>query len=307
MSRTLSQEEMDEHMKNIAARAEDESNHTFSSAPSSPSSSSTGTSAPGTRSSISWTGTRNTATVVQVSKNQITSSTSSPRSRISNQNIKKWLKPSAGAGVIGMSGKKRDRSPSPIQRQAKSQRCASTSVDGATSEVLYPALTSTPVKGNPLYNLDTSILEKTVNNMYTASPVLAVNRTVLNKTNTTEISLNKTIENLLALNEAIEETSDPSRQILPVDMIDSHTNIQLNISEFNDTFSFKETLKNYISQLDSSTNILVDCNKKENLSPKQGTPQNSQQISNSVSTSIPQVQKTLPTSAEPSWIPAKEA
>lgn len=311
MSRTLSQEEMDEQMKNIEARAEDETVNTFSSVLTSPSKS--GSSTSDSRHAISWTGTRNTAMTVQVSENLTGSSLSRPR-RIINQNIKKWFKPAAPlqSDGTGMPGKKRQRSPSPIQRLVKSQRFASTPVDGATNDVLCPTLTSTPVRRSFSPEIEVGQCSILINgegesNACISPPVPPKNG--LDNTDIITISPNnKTVENLLALSESNEVISTSET----VDTPGLDKNQVLYGSDINDTLSFKENLKNYISQLDSSITYMVDNdiknkNKNNEWSLNQGTKQSSFINSASVSSSIPQVQKTLPTSAEPSWIPAKEA
>lgn len=130
MSRSLPVDEMDEDMKSIEARSEEDKSYEVP--PSSPSDTDKRASA-SKRHNITWTGTRNTVAVAQVNKSFIHSIPRLVKPKFSRPDIKKWLKPTTSQACTGIQGKKRDRSPSPVQRRPnKSQCCGPTSVDGSS-------------------------------------------------------------------------------------------------------------------------------------------------------------------------------
>lgn len=235
---------------------------------------------------ITWTGTKNTAATPQVSISSLC-----PKNR--KQTIEKWLKPITDPSVqTGMHGKKRNRSPSPVQRSGHKSICLRQSPGGDTVPSTTHALTSTPIKNcrPSMSHDDASTL---VPEGAWTFPSF-INITVDSPTKMAEEE--NTIMNLLAL-----EQSSPLKE----DYCEI-ANFQLHASqELNSTISCMNLLKKYMSEneneRESSKNTALDA---ETFSFYETNNRNN--IEN-VSLSVPQVTRTLPREAETSWIPAKDA
>lgn len=234
---------------------------------------------------INWTGTKNTAATPQVSK-----TLPCPKNR--TPTLDKWLKSMTDSPArAGIQGKKRHRSPSPVQRPSHKSMCLRHSPPGgSTSLPLDHALTSTPIRMNcpsvPHDDTNTSVPEErwtfpSFVNITVDSPLKG-------------LDLDNTISNLLAL-----EENNSSKE-------DYHgtTNFHENIShELNSTISCMNILKEYMSEEeDNNETIITTVLDTVPLSLNETKNQ-----INNVSSFIPQVNRTLPREAETSWIPAKDA
>lgn len=269
----MSIKEIANHIKNMEARTGNDSGNRSLTTSSSPSDKDKEVPTSGAQ-RIAWTGIKNTSATAQVRK-----TTTSSSLRFLTQGITKWLKPTDPTSVsTRMSGKKRERSPSPVQRRVnRSQNFTAPSVDGDTApDAKGPTITSTPIRRSqsPGLHADSSLTMGSAN-----EPALKGQE------------LNDTLTNLLALEEetltleaiCVSDSESPTRW----HSLESKTDL------LNNTTSCKKLLLDNISKLDSSDTITVEISKyiitieNSNNLFTQKEAQINDYVSNSVSLTIP--------------------